>query len=118
MAGAPFEYTEDAGELKDCVSMLLLLNADTWAGGDNDKRKELLIEHIHLAMEKGVQIVCAHEFPSIIGDDDGKNRHACEFASCFTDEWTPPHLTSGSCNLYKEIAIPLKAAGVEAAWAC
>ena len=55
-------------------------------------------------MRLGVRVLCVHEFPSLVG----KERHACDFAKMFYDDWTPGHLTSGAANLYKEIAIALK----------
>ena len=57
-------------------------------------------------MRLGVRIYCIHEFPSVVGPQ----RHACDFALMFDDEWTPQHLKSGPANLYKDIALALKGA--------
>ena len=80
----------------------MLLDDRTWTSGDDTGE---LVEHIHEAMRAGVHIACVHEFPSLVGPP----RHECEFSLMFDDKWTPAHLTSGATNLYKEVAIVLKA---------
>jgi len=83
--------------------MLVLLDCRTWTSGDDTAR---FVEHIHAAMEFGVHITCVHEFPAVVGP----RRHECEFGLMFGEDWTPPHLTGGKTNLYKEIALALKGA--------
>ena len=104
-ASAPLTYTTDVAELARCDHMLVLLDERTWTSGEDTAR---LVEHIHKAMELGVHLICAHEFPSVVGPP----RHQCEFARMFDDDWTPKHLMKGlGFNIYKEIALALK--GVE-----
>ena len=82
--------------------MLALLDDRTWTSGDDTAK---FVEHIHQAMSVGVHLNCIHEFPAVVGPP----RHECEFALMFGDDWTPAHLTGGKTNLYKEIALALKA---------
>lgn len=103
-ASATLTYTTDASMLATCDHMLVLLDERTWTSGETTAK---LVEHIHEAMRLGVHLNCVHEFPSVVGP----SRHECEFALMFGDDWTPPHLTSGPANLFKEIALALK--GVE-----
>jgi len=103
-ASAPLTFTTDVSKLAACDHMLVLLDERTWTSGDTTAK---LVEHIHEAMRLGVHLNCAHEFPAVVGPP----RHECEFGLMFGDEWTPPHLTGGKTNLYKEIALALK--GVE-----
>ena len=105
-ASAALTYTTDVDDLKlgKCDHMLVLLDSRTWTSGEDTAN---FVEHIHAAMRAGVHINCTHEFPSVVGPA----RHECDFGLMFDDDWTPAHLTSGSTNLYKEIAFALK--GVE-----
>jgi len=82
-------------------AVLVLLDERTWTSGDDTAK---FVEHIHTAMRIGLHLTCVHEFPSVVGPP----RHECEFALMFNDDWTPAHLTGGSTNLYKEIALALK----------
>jgi len=102
-ASAPLTYTTNVDDLKraDVDHMLVLLDDRTWT---SNAATAALVEHIHEAMRVGVHVSCVHEFPAVVGPP----RHECEFGLMFSDEWTPPHLTSGSTNLYKEIALALK----------
>ena len=102
-ASAPLTYTTDASKLASCDHMLVMLDDRTWTSGETTVA---FVEHIHEAMRLGVHINCVHEFPAVVGPP----RHACDFALMFGDDWTPPHLTSGPTNLYKEIALALKGA--------
>jgi hypothetical protein len=95
------KYTVHVDQLEQCDHMLILLDQRTWTSGETTAK---LVEHIHEAMRKGVHLCCVHEFPSVVGPP----RYECEFALMFNDDWTPPHLTSGATNLYKEIALALK----------
>jgi len=103
-ASAPLTFTTDVAKLSSCDHMLVLLDARTWTSGEDTAK---FVEHIHLAMRAGVHLNCVHEFPAVVGP----HRHECEFGLMFGDDWTPPHLTGGKTNLYKEIALALK--GVE-----
>lgn len=96
------EWTSAVDKLDQCERMLILLDDRTWTSG---KTTAALIEHIHAAMRKGVHLCCVHEFPSLVGAP----RHECEFHLMFNDDWTPEHLTKGESNIYKEIAVALKA---------
>jgi hypothetical protein len=69
---AAFTYTIDVGQLTACYRMLVLLDERTWTSGEDTAK---LVDHIHSAMRIGVPIVCAHEFPSVVGQP----RHECEF---------------------------------------
>ena len=96
-------WTTAVGSMAKCDHMLVLLDERTWTSGEDTAK---LVEHIHKAMELGVHLVCVHEFPSVVGPP----RHQCEFARMFDDDWTPKHLMKGlGFNIYKEIAIALKA---------
>ena len=99
---ATLTWTSDISELDACDHMLLVLDSRTWASGADTAG---MIEDIHAAMRYGVHIICVHEFPSVVGP----TRNQCEFGLMFNDDWTPLHLTTGASNLYKEIAIALKA---------
>ena len=101
---AELSFTSDVKLLGECDHMLVLLDDRTWTSGESTAK---FVEHIHVAMRKGVHLNCVHEFPSVVGPF----RHECEFALMFSDDWTPSHLTGGQTNLYKEIALALK--GVE-----
>jgi len=81
--------------------MLVLLDERTWTSGSDTAN---FVDHIHSAMRVGVRICCVHEIPSVVGP----RRHACDFALMFSDDWTPPHLTGGRANLYKEMDLSLK----------
>jgi hypothetical protein len=97
------KFTDDSKKLEECDHMLVLLDERTWTSGATT---DGLVDDIHVAMAKGVHILCVHEFPSVVGPA----RHECEFALMFNDDWTPPHMVSGPTNLYKEIALALKGA--------
>ena len=99
---ASLSYTTDPLALDECDHMLLLLDDRTWTSGETSKQ---LIEHLYAAMRLGVRVQCVHEFPSLVGP----HRHECEFARMFSEQWTPAHLQAGVGNLYKEIALSLKA---------
>jgi len=100
----PLTYTTDISKLAQCDHMVVLLDQRTWTSGDDTAK---FVEHIHEAMRIGVHLNCIHEFPAVVGP----RRFECEFGLMFNDDWTPPHLTGGKTNLYKEIAFALK--GVE-----
>jgi len=101
---APLTYTTNINDLTACDHMLVLLDARTWTSGNDTAQ---FVEHIHTAMRLGVHLNCVHEFPAVVGPP----RFECEFGLMFGEDWTPPHLTGGKTNLYKEIALALK--GVE-----
>jgi hypothetical protein len=71
---AELKYTTAVGNLDACDHMLLLLDKRTWTWTSGEDTAQL-VEHIHLAMRKGVHILCAHEFPSMVGPP----RNECEF---------------------------------------
>jgi hypothetical protein len=122
---AALTHTTDIAQLSTCEHMLVLLDARTWTSGQDTAQ---LVEHIHCAMRAGVHMICAHEFPSVVGP----SRHECEFdkmvspawacqtwtaliaacvlvpSSSFDDDWTPSHLTRHPTNLYSEAALTLK----------
>jgi len=100
---AALSYTTDVGQLKACDHMLVLLDERTWTSGQDTAQ---LVEHLHRAMRAGVHMICAHEFPSVVGPP----RHECEFDKMFNDNWTPVHLTRRPTNLYREAALTLKGA--------
>jgi len=102
IAAGELKWTTQVDELEQCDHMLVLLDDRTWT---NEGRKAGFVLDIRRAMTCGVHILCVHEFPSLVGDD----RHACNFDLMFKDDWTPPHLQKGPCNLYRQIAISLKA---------
>jgi len=97
-------FTDKPDEMDQCDHMLVLLDDRTWKSGETTDR---FVADMERAMRLGVHMQCTHEFPSVVGPP----RHACEFALMFNDDWTPPHLSKGDANLYKEIALALK--GVE-----
>jgi len=101
---AALACTTDIGQLTACEHMLVLLDERTWTSGEDTAQ---LVEHIHCSMRAGVHIICAHEFPSVVGPP----RHECDFDKMFDDDRTPAHLTRRPSNLYNEPAVTLK--GVE-----
>jgi len=96
-------HTSEIDELASCDHMLVLLDRRTWTSGESTAR---FVEHVHQAMRLGVHILCVHEFPGVVGAP----RFECDFGLMFGDDWTPAHLTGGSTNLYKEIALAMKGA--------
>jgi len=102
IAAGELKWTTQVDELEQCDHMLVLLDNRTWT---SEKTKERFVDDVQSAMTCGVHILCVHEFPSLVGDD----RHACNFDLMFKDDWTPPHLQKGPCNMYRQIAIALKA---------
>ena len=75
------------------------LNAVTWMDDS-----EALAGDVRAAQHVGVHLQLCHEFPSVL--DSGSARKALGFKKIMDS--TPPDLTSGARNIYKEIAISLK----------
>jgi len=98
---APLSFTTDMDKLKECDHMLILLDERTWTSGVDTAT---FVEQIHKAMRIGVHLICAHEFPSVVGPP----RHACDFSQMFNDDWTPAHLAGGTYNIYREMDLVLK----------
>ena len=82
-----------------CDHMLVYLNAVTWMHD-----QEALAVDIYEAQRLGVHLQPCHEFRSVL--DCGSARKALDFKQIM--DATPPALTSGARNIYKEIAISLK----------
>jgi len=82
-----------------CDHMLVYLNAVTWMHD-----QEALAVEIREAQRLGVHLQLCHEFPSVL--DPGSARKALNFKQII--DTTPPALTSGARNIYKQIAISLK----------
>jgi hypothetical protein len=99
---APLSFTTDMDKLKECdhstqsratnqlsaahprasllthvaapgSPVLILLDERTWTSGVDTAT---FVEQIHKAMRIGVHLICAHEFPSVVGPP----RHACDFS--------------------------------------
>ena len=70
---AALTFTGEVAELQACNMMLLLLDERTWPSGEDTAQ---LVAHVHRAIQKGVPILCVHEFPSVVGPA----RYACEFS--------------------------------------
>ena len=62
-----------------------------------------------LALRTGVRIILAHEMPSLVHREDDSWRHPCHFNEMWTPGWTPSFLLKGDANIYKQIAVALKA---------
>ena len=89
-------------ELESCDLMLLSMNDRTF----NDSATPGLVDDITRALEYGVHLQLAHEFPSCIADEEGCERYAAEFKNIM--ERTPSRFKWGETNIYKAIAISLK----------
>ena len=87
---------EDVGA---CDHMLVYLNAITWTDDP-----EALAVDIREAQRVGVHLQLCHEFRSVL--DPGSARKAQNFK--YIMDATPPDLSSGARNIYKQIAISLK----------
>ena len=72
-ASAPLTFTSELDHLATCDRMLVVLDERTWTSGEDTAK---LVEHIHKAILLGVQRICVHEYPSVVGP----RRHACDFA--------------------------------------
>ena len=83
--------------------MLLYLTSATWTRGDESAA---FAHEVCEALRKGVHLLVCHEFPSMLGDGEG--RHACAFNDFWREGWTPRWLLKGDSNVYKQIAIALK----------
>jgi len=87
-------------DLGNCDHMLICLNAQTWS-----LEAETLAADIREAMREGLHLQLCHEFPSVLDPDT--QRHAIEFKQIM--DMTPVDLRKGQTNIYRQIAIPLKA---------
>ena len=96
--------TESIDELDQCEHMLLYLTSETWTRGEASAR---FAHEVCEAQRKGVHLLLAHEFPSVL-EDERTARHACNFNDFWSDGWTPRWLLAGDSNVYKQIAIALK----------
>ena len=92
--------THDYDQLDSCDHFLLHLTDQTWAG----EASAQLAREVCNAMRKGVHLLCAHEFPSNVGDVSELG--SCPFSLFF--QVTPRHLLEA--GIYKQIASPLKPA--------
>ena len=88
--------TDEFGMLSECEHMLLYLNAQTWTRGE---ASNALGAELSAAMDRGVNIVLAHEMVGIGGQEA---RHGCEFSAFFAcaDGATPPKLLQR--KIYRE----------------
>jgi len=85
-----------------CDHMLVYLNAVTWMHDP-----EALAVDIREAQRLGVHLQPCHEFPSALDSgSSGSMRKALNFKQIM--DTTPPDLTIGARNIYKQIAISLK----------
>ena len=95
------EMTSEMRELGGCKFFLVYLNSLTWTRG---AESAAFADEVRQAMVQGVELLLAHEMPSI----DHTERHSCEFADFFAckEGATPQDLLNG--GVYQSIAIPLK----------
>ena len=101
--GLEITITADLAALDACEHMLLYLTSATWTRGEESAA---FAHEVCEALRKGVHLLVCHEFPSMLGDGEG--RHACAFNDFWREGWTPRWLLKGDANVYKQIAIALK----------
>ena len=97
--------TESIDELDQCEHMLLYLTSETWTRGEASAR---FAHEVCEAQRKGVHLLLAHEFPSVLEADGEITRATCDFNDMWNDGWTPRWLLKGDANVYKQIATALK----------
>ena len=73
----------------------------------SEEESPKFVNEVKRALDVGMTLLAAHEFPSLVGDD--ATRKACAFNDFWRDGWTPPALLKGDRNVYKQIATSLKA---------
>jgi len=64
------KWTDELALCSRCDHMLVLLDARTWT---SEEKTPKLVEEIESAMAEGIQLLCVHECPSVVGP----SRHAC-----------------------------------------
>ena len=60
------------------------------------------------ALQLGVPLLLAHEFPSAIEMTSGAKRGACPFDDFWNEGSTPKYLLQGNTHIYQQLAIALK----------
>ena len=96
--------TSDLKQLRSCDFMLLYLTSATWTSGTTSTQ---YAEEVVAAVKAGVTLLPVHEFPSAL--EANEVRRACDFDAFWRDGWTPKHLLVSEFNIYRQIAIALKA---------
>ena len=105
VVASSLSITQDITQLDQCEHMLLYLTARTWTSGE---ASEKFAHEVCEAQRKGVHLLLAHEFPSVLEADGEITRATCDFNDMWNDGWTPRWLLKGDANVYKQIATALK----------
>ena len=97
----PFAVTSDVAQLSECDHFRPLT-----AGRTSGKTSVAFACEVAQAHRMGVHLLPVHESPA---RSRTRARDACAFNDFWKDGWTPRHLLQGPANVYKQIAIALKA---------